>query len=137
MVFNNESWKVTKGTMVVARGTKTRTLYVNSSCRSIMTVADDSVSSDLWHYRLGHMSEKEMKMLHSDGKLQGLKEVDHNLCEGCIFGKQKSVRSKAVEEPKMKKLQLVYTDIWGPSTVTSLRGSNYYVTCIDDSSRKA
>ena len=32
-----------------------------------------------------------MKMLHSDGKLQWLKEMDHNLCEGCIFGKQKKV----------------------------------------------
>ena len=89
MVFNNGSWKVIKGAMVVARRKKTRTLYVNSSCKSTTAVAEDLVSLDLWHYRLGHMSKKGMKMLHSNRKLQGLKEVDHNLCEWCIFGQQK------------------------------------------------
>ena len=71
---------------MIARGNKTGMLYVNSS-RSTIAVVDAAVSSDLWNYRLGHMSEKGMKMLHSDDKLQGLKTVDHNLCEGCIFGK--------------------------------------------------
>ena len=76
-------------------------------------------------------------MLHSDGKLQGLKEVDHNLYEGCIFGKQKRVSFyKVFRELKTKKLELVYTDIWGPSIVTSLGSSNYYMTFINDSSRK-
>ena len=87
MVFNNASWKVTKGAMVVTRGKKTRTLYVNSSCKSIIVIVDNCVSSDLWHYRLCHMSEKGMKMLHADRKLEELKEMDHSLCEGCIFDK--------------------------------------------------
>ena len=68
-------------------------------------VVDNTVSSDLWHYRLGHMSEKGTKMPHSDRKLQGLKEVDHSLREGCVFGKQKRISfSKARKEPKTKKL---------------------------------
>ena len=67
---------------MVAQGNKTGVLYVNSSCRSTTAVADNSMSSDLWNYRLGHMSEKRMKMLHADGKLYGLKEVDHSLCKG-------------------------------------------------------
>ena len=49
VVFCNRGWKVTKGAMMVARGKKTRTLYVNSSCRSTIVVADNRVSSDLWH----------------------------------------------------------------------------------------
>ena len=77
-----------------------------------------------------------MKVLHSNGKLHGLKEVDHSLCEGCVFGKQKRVSfSKAGREPRTKKLELIHTDVWGHSTVTSLGGSNYYVPFIDDSSR--
>ena len=31
---------------------------------------------------------------------------------------------------------LQHTNVWEPSTVTSLGGSNYYVTFIDDSTRK-
>ena len=137
MLFCNGGWKVTKREMAIARGKKTGTLYVNSNCRSVIVVIDNMVSSNLWHYRLGHRSKKGMKMLHSDGKLQWLKEVDHGLCEPCVFGKQKRVSfSKAEKEPKAKKLELVHTDIWGPSTITSPGDSNYYVTFINDSSRK-
>ena len=38
--------------------------------------------------------------------------------------------------PKVKKLELVHTDLWGPSLVASLGGSRYNITFIDDSSRK-
>ena len=37
---------------------------------------------------------------------------------------------------KEEKLELVHIEVWVPSTVASLRGSNYYVTFIDDSTRK-
>ena len=33
-------------------------------------------------------------------------------------------------------LDLIYTDVWGPSLVASIRGATYYVTFIDDFSRK-
>lgn len=137
VTFNCGSWKVTKGAMVVARGNKTGTLYMTSSCRDTVAIANSTENSSLWHCRLGHMSEKGMKMLHSRGRLPDLKSVEHNLCEGCVFGKQKRVSFvKTGREPKATKLELVHTDVWGPSTVTSLGGSNYYVTFIDDSSRK-
>ena len=38
--------------------------------------------------------------------------------------------------PKAEKLELVHTDLWRPSPVASLGGSRYYITFIDDSSRK-
>ena len=38
--------------------------------------------------------------------------------------------------PKAEKLELVHTDLWGPSPVATLGGSRYYITFIDDSSRK-
>ena len=37
---------------------------------------------------------------------------------------------------KTEKLELVHTDIWGKASVPSLGGSLYFVTFIDDSSRK-
>ena len=32
-------------------------------------------------------------------------------------------------------MELVHTDLWGPSPVASLGGSRYYITFIDDSNR--
>ncbi|RVX02202.1 Retrovirus-related Pol polyprotein from transposon TNT 1-94 [Vitis vinifera] len=78
-----------------------------------------------------------MKMLLSKGKLPELKSIDFDMCESCILGKQKKVSFlKTGKTPKAEKLELVYTDLWGPSPVASLGGSRYYITFIDDSSRK-
>ena len=73
----------------MARGKKTGTLYMSSSLRDTIAVAEASINTSLWHRRLGHMSEKWMKMLLSKGKLPELKSVDFDMCESCILGKQK------------------------------------------------
>ena len=113
------------------------TLYMTSERRDTISVADSSVDSKLWHRRLGHMSEKGMKLLASKGKLPDLKSVDVGLCEDCIYGKHKRVSfSKSARTSKAKKLQLVHSDVWGSVLVRSLGGSRYYVTFIDDSIRK-
>ena len=135
--FSGHEWKITKGALIIARGKKTGTLYVTSNLENIVAVADADGKSNLWHQRLGHMSEKGMKTLLSKGKLPDLKNVDVGLCEDCIFGKQKKVSfTKIGKTPKTERLELVHTDVWGPSPVSSLAGSLYYVTFIDDSTRK-
>ena len=79
------------------------------------------------------MSEKGMKILHSRKLFPKLKDVDLGFCEDCIYGKHKRVRFlKVGPERKVEKLELVHTDVWGPSQVRSLGGSFYYVTFIDD-----
>ena len=78
-----------------------------------------------------------MKMLLSKRKLPELKSIDFDMRESCFLGKQKNVNFlKIGRTPKAEKLELVYTDLWGPSSVASLGGLRYYITFIDDSSRK-
>ncbi|KAE8685870.1 cytochrome P450 71A9-like [Hibiscus syriacus] len=109
--FSGCEWKITKGALVIARGKKTGTLYITSNLENIIAVADADGKSNLWHQRLGHMSEKGMKTLLSNGKLPDLKNVDVGLCEDCIFGKQKKVSfAKIGKTPKAEKLELVHTD---------------------------
>ena len=40
ILFVGGTWKVTKGAMVLARGKKTNTLYMTSSLRDIIAVAE-------------------------------------------------------------------------------------------------
>ncbi|RVW77419.1 Retrovirus-related Pol polyprotein from transposon TNT 1-94 [Vitis vinifera] len=134
ILFVGGTWKVTKGARVLACGKKTGTLYMTSCPRDTIAVADTSTDTSLWHRRLGHMSEKGMKMLLSKGKLPELKSIDFDMCESCILGKQKKASFlKTGRTPKAEKLELVHTDLWGPSPVASLGGSRYYITFIDDS----
>ena len=74
-------------------------------------------------------------MLSKD-KLSGLKSVDLDFCEDCVYGKQKRASFSVVRKiPKAEKLELMHTDVWGKASVPSLGGSLYFVTFIDDSSR--
>ena len=60
-----------------------------------------------------------------------------DFCEHCVYGKQKRVRFLRVrKEKKNERLELVHTDVWGPAHVSSLGGSHYYVTFIDDATIK-
>jgi hypothetical protein len=89
--------------------------------------------STLWHNRLGHMSAKGMKLLHSKNVSLGLKCVNMYLYENCVYGKQKRVSFfKDGKHKKDKKLDLVHMGVWGPAQVSSLGGSLYYVNFIDD-----
>ena len=66
-----------------------------------------------------------------------MKSINFDMCESCILGKQKNVSFlKTGRTLKAEKLELVHTNLWGPSSVLSLKGSRYYITFIDDSSRK-
>ena len=70
------------------------------------------------------MSEKGMKVLLSKEKLLELKSVKFDLCEGCILGKQKKVSFTKVDRaPKLRKLELVHTNLWGPTPIESLGDS--------------
>ena len=83
------------------------------------------------------MREKGMKVMLFKDKLLGLKSIDLDFCEDCVYGKQRRVSfSKVRKTPKEEMLELVHTDVWGKALVPYLRGSLYFVNSIDDSSRK-
>ena len=86
-----------KGAIVVARGTKSGTLYTTAGCMNMVDVAESASNSSLWHNWLGHMSVKGMKM--PEGVLERLKSVDMSPCENCVVSKQKRVSfTKTVRE---------------------------------------
>ena len=102
-----------------------------------IAVAVGNETPKLWQQRLGHMSEKVMKILHSKGKLPCLQSVEIDMCKDCILGKQRRVSFQTSgRTPKKEKLELVHSDVWGPKKVSSIGGKHYFVTFFDDHSRK-
>ncbi|KAI3784421.1 hypothetical protein L1987_43520 [Smallanthus sonchifolius] len=138
VTFGGGQWKVVKGNMVIAKGKKRGTLYmVEVPASGINAVTSGSSPSSLWHQRLGHMSEKGMKMLVAKGKLPEIKRVESEFCEPCVLGKKKVSFVKTGKALKAQKLELIHSDVFGPTPVPSLGGSRYYVTFIDDATRKS
>ncbi|GJY37053.1 retrovirus-related pol polyprotein from transposon TNT 1-94, partial [Tanacetum coccineum] len=119
-------------------GNKRGSLYMaDVPSNGINATIDGRGNVALWHQRLGHMSEKGMKILASKGRIPDLQKVVVGFCEPCVLGKQKKVSFvKSGNTRKLQRLELVHTDVYGPTSVASIGGSRYYVTFIDDSSRK-
>ena len=93
----------------------------------------------LWHLRFGHLNFGGLNLLSKKGMVKGLPLIEKpdSLCEGCILGKQhreslpsgKSIRAKAP-------LEIIHSDLCGPMQAPSLAGSQYFLTFIDDFTRK-
>ena len=64
--FTDKTWKVTKGSLVIAKGKKVGTLYLcNGISNSVNALTSTGEDTELWHHKLRHMSEKGMQILHS------------------------------------------------------------------------
>jgi len=85
---------------------------------------------------LGHMSERGLQALHKRSALPDIKYCKLNLCKFCIMGRQRRVAFLTSQHKTKDLLDLIRTDVWGPSPVASNMGARYYVTFIDDFSRK-
>jgi hypothetical protein len=91
----------------------------------------------LWHMRLWHMSERGITKLHKRNLLVGIKSCKLDFCKYCIMGKQCRVRFKTATHKKKDILDYVHSDIWGPVRTPSKGGAQYFMSFIDDYSRKA
>ena len=124
---------------MVAKRKKCSSLYLMHARvidSSINAVDDDSIV-ELWHNRLGHMSKKGLMILAKKNILSGMKKGYLKRCDHCLAGKQTRVAFKTrrhTRKPSM--LDLVYSDVCVPMKTKTLGGSLYFVTFIDDHSRK-
>ncbi|GJT85144.1 reverse transcriptase domain-containing protein [Tanacetum coccineum] len=102
----------------------------------INVTIDSRGNTTLWQHRLGHMSEKGMKILASKGRIPDLQKAIVGFCKPCVLGKQKKVSFvKSRNTRKLQRLELVHTDVYGPTSVASICRSRYYVTFIDNNNR--
>lgn len=105
---------------------------------SLSATTGNKTTQDIWHRRLGHLNNRSMQLL-MNGLCIGVNYdiTKYEACVACIKGKQthlffpKKSHSRATEF-----LGLVHTDLCGPMPVQSFGGAKYFLTFIDDFSRK-
>ena len=83
-------------------------------------------SFHLWHCQLGHVSFCRLKTLVSSGQLghDCLEDVD---CLSCQIAKQPALPFNKSNFISTVPLDLVHSDIWGPSPTPTMGGSRYFV----------
>lgn len=95
---------------------------------------------DLWHQRMGHVNEAQLKDMIQKEKVNGVSGISQKaeleFCEGCVKGKMHRQPFKPVGEIHSKRrLHMVHSDVCGPIQTVSLGGCKYFVTFVDDFSR--
>lgn len=154
VIFNKESYKMVQGAMVLTRGVYIGTLYklqvsTISDIYNIFIVGEDNNETKrtpsspiektmLWHQRMGHIGEKGLRVRKSKGMIEGISNfsLDFEFCKDCMYGKQNQVKFSTSATRANRILQLIHSDVFGPVPIPSLGKSLYYVSFIDDFSRR-
>lgn len=139
----NGVMKVISGAMVVMRGTRRYNLYyLNESTvfEDIATTEQSEVaakeSAMLWHMRLAHPGEKSLNTLIQKNMLKGATASKLDFCEHCVKGKKTRSRFSKGMHKSSGILDYVHSDVWGPSKNAFLGGKHWFVSFIDDFSRR-
>jgi hypothetical protein len=93
----------------------------------------------LWHMRLGHFHIKGLQRMINSEAVRGLPSLrfSKHTCHGCQLGKHSRTKlPKQTSHSATKILELIHSDVCGPFRVNSLGGHRFFVTFIDDYSRK-
>ncbi|CAB3248333.1 unnamed protein product [Arctia plantaginis] len=113
--------------------------YVRMSQNSVNNFEAVKRSIDIWHQRLGHLSESDLKAMAKSSLVHGLTfKSDEKLseCKICISEKQTCTPfPKKSEDRTSELLEIVHSDVCGPMNHQSYGGKKYFVTFIDDKSR--
>ena len=137
----NGVMKISKAAMVIMKGNLYKLLrdtgdtITSEAAVSTSTEANDD-NTILWHMRLGHLGERNMFELHKMNLLKGVKSYKLGFCKYYLYGKQRRVIFKVASHTSKGVLNYVHSDVWGLVAVPSNEGAHYFVSFIDDFSRK-
>lgn len=139
IVFNvNGAQVMDKNGNVMFHAMKRQKLFViekeNQQCFSAVTKNEVK-----WHERFGHLNYRSLRELSSKNMVSGMKDVkfnSENPCKVCMKAKIHAKPHKNSESRSSGILDKIHTDVCGPFNTDSLGGSRYFLTFIDDHSRR-
>ncbi|UYV61341.1 hypothetical protein LAZ67_1004473 [Cordylochernes scorpioides] len=139
-VFNPEN-------RIIAEATNVNGLYIvkgktlNSSKTAFNSERDHFQNNSLrtWHQRLCHIDSNAIEKMAREELVIGLEisSRDKGLCDDCCIAKFTKASHKNLGNIRTKQtLELIHTDICGPMPVKSTGGNRYFLSFVDDFSRR-
>jgi hypothetical protein len=97
-------------------------------------ISTSTPSSARWHARLGHPSFSVAQQILSSNKISVSSKHDESVYDACQKGKSHQLPYPRSTSVSTALLELNFSDVWGPASVSFGR-YKYYVTFIDDCSK--
>jgi len=132
-----------RGMMIIkAPMSSNRTFKIEIQSQQDQKCLSATKESKSWlcHMRYGHLNFKRLRMMSNNRVVTGIDSIQQpgTVCDSYCEAKQprKSYKAEIATRTSVV-LNLVHTYVCGPFEKASLRGSSYFVSFIDDYSRKA
>ncbi|GAX80554.1 hypothetical protein CEUSTIGMA_g7991.t1 [Chlamydomonas eustigma] len=147
VTFHHGGCKLQSGTTVINVLKKNGVYMLTYSKEQRALKAMHQETAELWHHKYGHLSYSSLAQLVKKDMVTGINlskeetarldtdEFRRKVCSGCIAGKQQRnvAKSHPGSEPAItEKLGLLHMDVCGPIEPTSMGGSRYIATFLDD-----
>lgn len=128
------SWK--KKAQIGIKSNRLYRLQIESPMALIGSHGDKDLN-ELRHRRMGHLHHGALRILRST--VTGVMDLSierDDVCRGCAVGKYAKETFPGSKHRAKSVLGLIRSDICGPMSVKVLSGAEYFLTFIDDHSRK-
>ncbi|KAK9051887.1 hypothetical protein SSX86_028515 [Deinandra increscens subsp. villosa] len=88
-------------------------------------------SPSTWHQRLGHPNPQLLKSMLKFYQLPLQNSKFNSICDSCCIGKSSKLHLLSSNFKSSNILDLVFCDVWGPSSIISSDGHKYFLLCVD------
>jgi hypothetical protein len=139
--FDSEKCEIRKegsGRLVATTIRTLNNIYVLNEIGKESCCLGKENESWLWHRRMGHMHFDNLVKINRKEAVREMPEISkptNTLCKHCLQGKQTRTKFKSKEYSTTKPLEIVHTDLCGPTRTKGLNGEQYFMLLIDDYTR--
>jgi hypothetical protein len=113
-------------------------IYVLSEIGNEKCFLGKEDESWLWNIRMGHIHFDNLVKV---SKKQAVKEMPNitkptsTLCKHCQQGKKTKTKFKSKKYSMTRPLEIVHTDLFGPTKTKGLKGEKYFMLLVNDYTR--
>jgi hypothetical protein len=124
------SWKL------VSTATRTSSnIYVLSEIGNEKCCLGNEDESWLWNKRMGHIHFDNLVKVRKREAFREMPQITkptNTLCKHCQQRKQTKTKFKSKEYSTTRSLEIVHTDLVGPTITKGLKGEKYFILLVDD-----
>ena len=141
LLFDSKGCKIRKvgsGKLVATTARTPNNIYILDDIEKVRCCLGKEDESWLWHRRMGHIHFDNLVKISKKQAVREMPDITkptNTMCKHCQHGKQTKVLFKTKEYSTTKPLELVHTDLCGPTRTKGLDGEQYFMLLIDDYTR--